>query len=483
MTNRFRSLRSINSILVVAAFLTGSIAVWFWTTSTMNWQQHKNAAFVNGLTLYNAMQDGTVPPTGTVFSKLSDQDQKFANIGSFRQITGAPARARITNIPISADAQNRLSGAPLMLAILSPDLTYKIADLPNRDGQSAAETAGEVFRKLASYCSAPFVLAKMGDAPWMQIQGPSVGGCENAPADRRLVAILLAIVGVGILMTIALNMSSDFSAFAHMLRNRRSVGGPSSYEIKGPQELQEIVQAVNGYLEIEREQLASRAAVLSGVSHDLGAPATRLRLRAALIQNAELRQKLETDIDSMMGIIESVLNYTHAEMNTEAPRKLALNSLIAAIAADYQDLGRSVKLRDVEDIVVQGGRSVFVSGKGQSVVADRRDVIATVRPISLERAITNLIENALKYGRRATIALESDANWATIVIDDEGSRTSASEIEALMAPFQRGENTTTIDGHGLGLTIVATIAKLHGGTLSFVDTSSGLSARLKIQRS
>ena len=94
-----------------------------------------------------------------------------------------------------------------------------------------------------------------------------------------------------------------------------------------------------------------------------------------------------------------------------------------------------------------------------------------------------MIENALKYGRRATIALESDANWATIVIDDEGSQTSASEIEALMAPFQRGENTTTIDGHGLGLTIVATIAKLHGGTLSFVDTSSGLSARLKIQRS
>ena len=79
--------------------------------------------------------------------------------------------------------------------------------------------------------------------------------------------------------------------------------------------------------------------------------------------------------------------------------------------------------------------------------------------------------------------METDASSATIVVEDEGSDTSAAEIEALMAPFQRGDNTEAIDGYGLGLTIVATIAQLHGGALSFEDTSVGVAARLMIQRS
>ena len=72
------------------------------------------------------------------------------------------------------------------------------------------------------------------------------------------------------------------------------------------------MSAVNSYLENEREQLSKRAIVLSGVSHDLGTPATRLRLRAALIKERDLCEKLEADIDSMTEMIESVLTYTRA---------------------------------------------------------------------------------------------------------------------------------------------------------------------------
>ncbi|WP_254694326.1 sensor histidine kinase [Sulfitobacter sp. SK012] len=284
-------------------------------------------------------------------------------------------------------------------------------------------------------------------------------------------------------MTVALNLPVSFLSFAGQLRNRRRVGGPARYDPTGLQELQEIIAAVNSYLEIEREQLAGRAAVLSGVSHDLGTPATRLRLRAALIQDADLRQKFETDIDSMTGIIESVLTYTHVEMGAEEPRNLSLTSLLDAIVANYQDVGRPVTLRKAKDVVVKGGKSIFMSRQGYGVVSNNRDTVVHARPVSLERAITNLIENALKYGRRATVSLEANAQSATIIIEDEGSESSAAEIEKLLAPFQRGENTTTIDGHGLGLTIVATIAKLHGGQLTFEDSATGVTARLAIQRS
>jgi two-component system osmolarity sensor histidine kinase EnvZ len=146
-------------------------------------------------------------------------------------------------------------------------------------------------------------------------------------------------------------------------------------------------------------------------------------------------------------------------------------------------VGRPVTLRKAKDVVLRGGKSIFMSRQGYGVVSNDRDTVVYGRPVSLERAITNLIENALKYGRRATVSLEANAQSATILIEDEGSESSAAEIEKLLAPFQRGENTATIDGHGLGLTIVATIAKLHGGQLTFEDSATGVTARLAIQRS
>ena len=476
------SLRTIGLIFVSAAFLAGALSVWLWTQSTANWRDHQSAAYIAGVTLYDALQNGTAPPTGVTLEALSKGDQDLAATGQFRQITGATSASRLTIIPISADITRQRIGAPLTLAILSPDITYNIADLPNRDGQTAAETTGAVTRKFASFCSDPIVIAKMGDGPWQQVEGNSIWGCDASPADRRLLAVFLAILAMGTMITLALNLSSDFTSFAHQLRNRRRVGGPTRYDATGPQELREIVTAVNSYLEVEREQLASRAAVLSGVSHDLGTPATRLRLRAALIPDKELRQKFESDIDMMTSIIESVLTYTNAEMNAEAPRKLSLTSLVDAIVADYQDVGRPVMLQQGEDVIVQGGRSIFMSRQGQGVVPSEHDIIVFARPVSLQRAITNLIENALKYGRRAHVSITATAQTATVVVEDEGTQTSAQDIEALMAPFQRGEDTATIDGHGLGLTIVATIAKLHGGSLVFEDVPRGVAARLEIQR-
>ncbi|WP_254796827.1 sensor histidine kinase [Sulfitobacter albidus] len=233
---------------------------------------------------------------------------------------------------------------------------------------------------------------------------------------------MLAAVGLAVLVTLLMNLAADFTSFADALRNRRRLGGPERYTSPGPRELQQIVTAVNTQLEDERAALARRAAILSGVSHDLGTPATRLRLRAALIEDAELRAKLEADIDSMTGMIESVLTYTRAEMNSEAPRRLSLSALIDAVIANYADVGRPVTFRAPAQVVVRGGASVFMSRQGQATLAREGEVTVMGRPVALERAMSNLIDNALKYGRRATVALETDARTATIVVEDEGRR-------------------------------------------------------------
>ena len=475
-------LRSIGLIFVSAAFLTGTLAAWLWTQSSASWRTHQTDAYVAGVLLYGALEHGTAPPSGITVDRLRPVDQALAEAGEFRQISGASSASRLTIIPVTPDVTPQHIGLPLTLAVLSPDIIYNIADLPNRDGQTAAETLGAVTVKFASFCSDPIVIAKRGDTPWVRIDGSAVWGCDASPADLRLLAAVLAFVSLAILFTLALNLSAEFTAFAQQLRNRRRVGGPTEYDATGPQELREIVSAVNGYLALERDQLASRAAVLSGVSHDLGTPATRLRLRAALIDDGDLRKKFENDIDTMTGIIESVLSYTNVEMNSEAPRQLSLTSLVDAIVADYQDIGRPVRYGASKELIVQGARSIFMSRQGQGVVPSEQDVIIVARPVALQRAITNLIENALKYGRRAHVSIETTAETATVVIEDEGTGSSAHDIEALMAPFQRGEDTATIDGHGLGLTIVATIAKLHGGRLVFEDVSRGVAAKLEIRR-
>ncbi|MFK7901516.1 MAG: sensor histidine kinase [Nitratireductor sp.] len=482
MNNKVLSFRTIGYLLIIFSMLGGAFAGWTWLKSNTDWRSYQSTAYTAGILLYNAMQNKTSPSNDVIIKNLSVLDQQNALAGDFRQITIAPKAAQITNVPISRDQGDSQTSMPLSLIIYSPTLTYQLANLPHRSGQTAAETTGEIFKLIATYCSDPVVIARMGDNHWVQIDGSSVWSCHVAPKDNRLFAAMALIIVFGALTTTIVNLSGHFTSFAEKLRTRRHVGGPDSYDAAGPQELQNIVSAVNTYLETERTQLKNRAAVLSGVSHDLGTPATRLRLRTALISDLELRQKLEQDIDSMTGMIESVLTYTRAEMSTEAPRRLSITSLIDSIVADYQDTGRAVKYKKTDDLIVQGGRSLFMSKQGQGFITGEREVVVNARPISLERAITNLVENALKYGRRATLSLKTDANTTTIIVEDEGSNKSANEIEELMAPFQRGDNTKTIDGYGLGLTIVATIAKMHGGSLSFEDTNIGLAAHLKISR-
>lgn len=476
------SLRTLTLSLILSAFCSGALSVFLWMQSNSAWRDHQSKAYTAGLTFYYALQRGNAFSDELRTVPLSPDDRAAANAGEFQQLSNAPRAARITLVPITAEVDRGRAEAALTLAILSPDLLYRIADLSLSEKQSAAETTGEVFRLLSSLCSDPMVIAKVGQNPWVQVYGAPIWGCDMAPADRRLLAALLVVLAFAVSITVSLNLSSDFTNFADQLRKRRRIGGPARYDIQGPQELQDIVAAVNEHLMAERAQLEGRAAVLSGVSHDLGTPATRLRLRTALIEDQDLRHKLEADIDSMTGMIESVLTYTRAEMNAEDPRRLSLNALIEAVVANYEDMGRAVSYRQPEDVIVQGGRSVFMSRQGQTVVTQERAITIIGRPISLERAMTNLIDNALKYGRRATVSLQTNAETATIIVEDEGSDSSAEDIAALMAPFRRGNNTATIEGYGLGLTIVATIAKLHGGSLTFEDTSSGLSARLMIER-
>ncbi len=475
-------LRNLGWFWVISAFATGLVSASLWFASARAWNQFLTQSFVAGFTVYEDLRTGMAPAAPLSITPLSPADAVLADKGEFQQLPGSSGRRFLTNLSILTDSSAPLNGRELTLAILSDRLVYPVSDIVSRSDQTGPEKMGNLTRLLATYCSEPILIAQFGRGPWYRVDGTGIWGCGAAPTDLRLPAILLGIVALAVILTSVGNVSDTFTRFAHALRDRRRRGGPDSYDADGPTELRDIVSAVNAHLDAERAQLEQRATVLSGVSHDLGTPATRVRLRAALIADDELREKLEADVDQMTGMIESVLTYTRSELSVEEPRQISLTSLVESVVDDYQDMDRPVTLQNIDPVAVEGAPSVFMSRRGHGTLQEARRMLVTARPISLKRALTNLIDNALKYGRHAEVQLETDAHSATITVEDKGTDLSVQDIEALMAPFQRGTNTGSSDGFGLGLTIAATVAEQHGGALRFEAGDQGLRARLTITR-
>lgn len=481
MFGRMR-LRTLSTLWVAAALATGVLCSAMWFYSTRAWHDHLNRAYSKGVeTFYSLENERNID--GVSFFQLTGLDQENAENGRFERISGAPRPSYVTLLSLVDNVGDPTESPGVKIAILSDRLKYKVADITSGDHSSPALKFGDLTRLLATYCSDPLIYANLRNSGWVQIDGLGIWGCDTAPKDFRILTAIIAIITIGVLITQIGNTTEAFESFSRKLKNRNLVGGPDSYETSGPQELHEIVQSVNSYLEFERTQLSKRAIVLSGVSHDLGTPATRLRLRAALIEDQNVRQKLEADIDQMTEIIESVLTFTRSELNSEEPRKLSLSSLVEALVADYQDTDQPVSLVENSPFEATAGRSVFAPRSGSIAINETSKILMHARPVALRRAISNLIDNALKYGRRATVSVSSDANWAIVTVEDEGGGSTASDMERLLEPFERGDNTQNVSGFGLGLTIVATVARQHGGNIDFEDGKNGVRANLRLRRS
>ena len=364
----------------------------------------------------------------------------------------------------------------------SSELKYPLADLKISDTNSVAEKFGDVTRLLAGYHSGLFCTLTYGDGNWFRVDGNKIWGCKVAPTDLRLLSILLIFISLVILSSLILNTTSVFLTFAENLSKRGVIKGPNQYDMEGPKELRTMI--FNNYHEIEQESLSRRANFLSGVSHDLGTPATRLRLRAQTIKNTEIRDKLNSDIDQMTGMIESVLLYTQSEMKLEELRQISLHSLVDSVVSDFQDANQPVKLIEQNKLSISSRTILFNSQPKllKSNLLSSRNVIVYARPLSMQRAITNLIDNALKYGRRADVFLMAHSQKARIIIDDFGNNETAESLSKLTAPFRRGDNSKNIKGMGIGLAIVSTIAEQHGGSLIFDQWEKGIRAILTIPR-
>lgn len=225
-------------------------------------------------------------------------------------------------------------------------------------------------------------------------------------------------------------------------------------------EVNAVVQAVNLLQSNIRKLMHDRTQTLAAISHDLRTPITRLKLRLEAFEDTPQYKKLILDLAEMERMIESVLGFVQNE-SEEGAIKFDLSALVETIIDDMSDAGFAV-----ETIKIQGNISFI----GQMY--------------ALKRALTNLIDNAVKYGRIAEISLIQENNKIIFTVDDQGPGIDEQEISKVFQPFYRVDKSRNLNtgGTGLGLVITKNIIQQNKGEISLRNLAvKGLRAQVIFQ--
>jgi len=223
--------------------------------------------------------------------------------------------------------------------------------------------------------------------------------------------------------------------------------------VEGPEDMQQAIIAFNQMKERLERYIEDRTNMLAAVSHDLKTPITSLRIRAEFIEDKDLQEKIIQALNEMQNITESTLNFIREESKKEDTRPTDINALLASLTADFQDIGHPVQYAETDRLVLH------------------------CRPTSLKRALGNIVENAVIYGDMAEITLSGndETGVAIITVDDKGPGIPESELERVFQPFQRLETSRSREtgGNGLGLAIVRSIIRGHGGEIELSNRHEG----------
>jgi signal transduction histidine kinase len=220
---------------------------------------------------------------------------------------------------------------------------------------------------------------------------------------------------------------------------------------QGPLDVQETIRAFNHMRARLERFVQDRTRMLAAISHNLRTPITALRVRAELIDEPDTRGQLLATLDEMQCITEATLAFIREEAAQEDTRLLDLDALIQSICDDLSDMGKDVTF----------------TGPGKTLYR--------CRSVSLRRALSNLVENAVTYGQRAWVTLTEERDVLCITIDDDGPGIAAPDMERVFEPFVRLEASGSREtgGVGLGMTIARSIVRGHGGDITLTNRPAG----------
>jgi signal transduction histidine kinase len=285
---------------------------------------------------------------------------------------------------------------------------------------------------------------------------------EGAPIPRNLLlnlSLLVVIMAIALFVTARTITLPLFQLARAADRVGRDVRQPKLHET-GALEIRNAARAFNTMQDRLQRYLDSRTRVLAAMSHDLKTPLTRLRLQVETLENPDAQARIGKQLDEMESMVRGALALFRGLDDDETLAPVDINALLATLQSEFTQMGGSLTL----------------SGTAQ------RDFIG--KPQALKRCLTNLIENAIKFGGHARLRVQ-DGSAIVIQIEDDGPGVPLDELERVFEPFYRVESSRNRDsgGTGLGLSIARDIAQSHGGSLVLRNLPErGLQAVLTLPR-
>ena len=304
------------------------------------------------------------------------------------------------------------------------------------------------------------VAVQLNDGQWLSFAttlpqgGPSVSW--QFMISLALMGVIVLVVSVWAVRRVTAPLGL-LSAAADRLG--RDVAAPPLVEA-GTVEMRSAARAFNRMQERLRRLVESRTQMLAALSHDLRTPLTLLRLRTEGVADANERDKMLATIAGMDEMIGTTLAFARNEVRAEPRRRVDIAALVASTVDDMADAGLPVTMQPAAP------------------------AIHDCQPGALKRVITNLLDNAVKYGKCARVAIAATAaGEIAITIDDDGPGIPQAELAKVFQPFYRIENSRSREtgGTGLGLAIAQSIVQAHGGELTLANREGGgLRATIKL---
>ncbi len=278
-----------------------------------------------------------------------------------------------------------------------------------------------------------------------------------SPSSARIFALWITLPGLLLIMIAIIFLKNQTRPIVNLAKAAESFGKGEFIKEFRPSGAKEIRQAAYEFDKMRKRitiQLHQRSEMLSGISHDLRTPLTRLKLQLSLLKQQDLAKKMGSDIEEMERMLNEYLEFSRYQKNEET-ETANLNEVIKKIVEKYE--GKEINVSLEENLVIN------------------------MRLNSFKRCLTNLIDNGLSYGKKIEIFAKKTLNKIIILIDDNGPGIPEKEYQNVMKPFyridkSRGQNKS---GVGLGLSIANDIIRSHGGDIS-LDKSPLNGLRVKI---
>jgi signal transduction histidine kinase len=305
------------------------------------------------------------------------------------------------------------------------------------------------------------VAMPLPDGQWLSF---TTGLPDTGPAFSRqfmvsmvIMAIIILVVSIWAVRRVTAPLSSLVVAAERL---GRDVTAPPLSET-GTIETRQASRAFNQMQVRLRNLIENRTRLLAAISHDLRTPLTLLRLRIENVTDAPERDKMLATIAEMDSMIEATLKFARDEAISEPRRPTDLAALLQSIVDDMHDAGLSVTMAPAPPLTYD------------------------CRPNALKRALSNLIDNAVKYGKTAHAAIDATSDSIEIAIEDEGPGIPEAELSRVLEPFYRLDESRSREtgGVGLGLAIALSVVQAHQGELLLSNRrSGGLRAVIKLPR-